>query len=93
MSAGLTTSGVAGLHAVAQRFVGGDLIPGLVALVARGEHVHVDALGTLAVDGPLVWRDSRSRRPTRSTWPRWARRTRAGSPTRTPGSPGSARCR
>ncbi|MGH3393945.1 MAG: serine hydrolase domain-containing protein [Streptosporangiaceae bacterium] len=61
MSAGLTTSGVAGLHAVAQRFVGGDLIPGLVALVARGEDVHVDALGTLAVDGPPVWRDSQFR--------------------------------
>jgi CubicO group peptidase (beta-lactamase class C family) len=58
MSAGLTPSGVAELHAVAQRFVGGDLIPGLVALVARGEHVHVDALGTLAIDGPPVWRDS-----------------------------------
>jgi CubicO group peptidase (beta-lactamase class C family) len=58
MSAGLTAPGVAELHAVAQRFVGGDLIPGLVALVARGEHVHVDALGKLAVDGPPVWRDS-----------------------------------
>jgi CubicO group peptidase (beta-lactamase class C family) len=55
MSAGLTASG---LHAVAQRFVADDLIPGLVALVARGDHVHVDALGTLAVDGPPLWRDS-----------------------------------
>ena len=58
MSAGLTAPGVAELHSVAQRFVGGDLIPGLVALVARGEHVHVDALGKLAVDGPPVWRDA-----------------------------------
>jgi CubicO group peptidase (beta-lactamase class C family) len=58
MSAGLTASGVAELHAVAQRFVGDGLVPGLVALVARGDHVHVDALGTLAVDGPPVWRDS-----------------------------------
>ena len=58
MSAGLTASGVAELHAVAQRFVADDLIPGLVALVARGDHVHVDALGTLAVDGPPLWRDS-----------------------------------
>ena len=58
MSAGLTASGVAELHAVAQRFVGDGLVPGLVALVARGDHVHVDALGKLAVDGPPVWRDS-----------------------------------
>ena len=58
MSAGLTASGVAELHAVAQRFVADDLIPGLVALVARGDHVHVDALGKLAVDGPPLWRDS-----------------------------------
>jgi CubicO group peptidase (beta-lactamase class C family) len=58
MSAGLTASGVAELHAVAQRFVGDGLVPGLVALVARGDHVHVDALGKLAVDGPPIWRDS-----------------------------------
>jgi CubicO group peptidase (beta-lactamase class C family) len=58
MSAGLTASGVAELHAVAQRYAGDGLVPGLVALVARGDHVHVDALGKLAVDGPPVWRDS-----------------------------------
>lgn len=58
MSAGLTASGVADLHAAARRSVDSQTIPGLVSLVARGEHVHVDAIGTLAVDGPPVWRDS-----------------------------------
>jgi len=58
MSAGLSASGVADLHAAARRSVDDQTVPGLVSLVARGEHVHVDALGTLAVDGPPVWRDS-----------------------------------
>ena len=38
--------------------VGDDKVPGLVALVARGDQVHVEALGALAVGGPPVRRDS-----------------------------------
>jgi CubicO group peptidase (beta-lactamase class C family) len=54
----LTPDGLERLHEAAQRHVGEDRVPGLVALVARGEHVHVEALGTLSVDGPPVARDS-----------------------------------
>jgi CubicO group peptidase (beta-lactamase class C family) len=47
-----------GLHAAAAQHVGDDKVPGLVALVARGEQVHVEALGKLAIGGPPVARDS-----------------------------------
>jgi CubicO group peptidase (beta-lactamase class C family) len=57
-AAGLTAAGLHGLHAAAQRHVADDRVPGLVALVARGGQVHVEALGTLAVGGPPVARDS-----------------------------------
>ncbi|HET7244220.1 MAG TPA: serine hydrolase domain-containing protein [Streptosporangiaceae bacterium] len=55
---GLTAAGLNGLHVAAERHVGDDKVPGLVALVARGDQVHVEALGRLAVDGPPVARDS-----------------------------------
>ncbi len=58
MGAGLTRSGVEQLRATAERHVGDELVPGLVVLVARGEHEHVQALGTLAVGGRPVARDS-----------------------------------
>jgi CubicO group peptidase (beta-lactamase class C family) len=58
MTDGLTDDGLAGLHDAAGRHVGDDRVPGLVALVARGEQVHVEALGTLAVGGAPVARDS-----------------------------------
>jgi CubicO group peptidase (beta-lactamase class C family) len=57
-AAGLTAAGLEGLHAAAGRHVGDDRVPGLVALVARGGQVHVEALGRLAVGGPAVARDS-----------------------------------
>jgi CubicO group peptidase (beta-lactamase class C family) len=57
-AAGLTAAGLKGLHAAAERHVGDDRVPGLVALVARGGQVHVEALGRLAVGGPPVARDS-----------------------------------
>ena len=38
--------------------VGPDRIPGLVALVATGDDVHVEAVGSLSVGGPPVHRDS-----------------------------------
>jgi CubicO group peptidase (beta-lactamase class C family) len=55
---GLTATGLAGLHTAAQRHVGDGQVPGLVALVARGGQVHVEALGRLAIGGPPVARDS-----------------------------------
>ena len=54
----LTAAGLTGLHAVAERHVGEEKVPGLVALVASGGQVHVEALGRLAVGGPAVARDS-----------------------------------
>jgi CubicO group peptidase (beta-lactamase class C family) len=55
---GLTAAGLKGLHAAAERHVGDEKVPGLVALVARGGQVHVEALGRLAAGGPPVARDS-----------------------------------
>ena len=57
-AAGLTAAGLTELHAAAERHVGDDRVPGLVALVACGGQVHVEALGRLAVGGPPVARDS-----------------------------------
>lgn len=54
----LTAEGIRGLQAAARQHVGDDRVPGLVALVARGDQVHVEALGTLSVGGPPVARDS-----------------------------------
>jgi CubicO group peptidase (beta-lactamase class C family) len=58
MSDGFTQAGLEALHAVAQQHVGDELVPGLVALVARGEHVHVETLGRLDIGGRPVARDS-----------------------------------
>ena len=79
MSAGLTAEGIRRLHEVAQRNVDDDQVPGLVALAARGDQVHVEALGTMAIGGP-PWcatrssgsprTPSRSRPRPRSRWPR-----------------------
>lgn len=55
---GFTQSGLERLHRVAEEHVGPDRVPGLVALVAHGEHVHVEALGQLTIGGPPVSRDS-----------------------------------
>ncbi len=49
---GLTTAGVARLHRALADHVERREIPGLVALVARDDDVHVEALGNLTVDGP-----------------------------------------
>ncbi|MBV9336127.1 MAG: beta-lactamase family protein [Solirubrobacterales bacterium] len=46
------------LRAVAEPHVGADRVPGLVALVATGEDVHVEALGHLTIGGRPVVRDS-----------------------------------
>ncbi len=54
----LTAAGLRRLRAVAEQHVGDECVPGLVALVARGDQVHVEALGTLAIGGAPVSRDS-----------------------------------
>jgi CubicO group peptidase (beta-lactamase class C family) len=54
----LTADGLARLHDAAVAHVADDNVPGLVALVASGDHVHVEALGRLAVGGAPVTRDS-----------------------------------
>jgi CubicO group peptidase (beta-lactamase class C family) len=58
MADGFTQAGLERLHDTAERHVGDDLVPGLVALVAHGEHVHVEALGRLDIGGRPVARDS-----------------------------------
>ena len=64
VSAGLTTAGRERLHAVAERYVGDGQdpdryqVPGLVGLVACGGDVHVEALGTMAIGGAPVQRDT-----------------------------------
>jgi CubicO group peptidase (beta-lactamase class C family) len=54
----LTAGGLERLHEVAAGHVGDDRIPGLVALVATGDQVHVETLGTLSIGGAPVARDS-----------------------------------
>ena len=54
----LTTEGLEQLHAVVTGQVADDRIPGLVALVARGDQVHVETHGTLSIGGWPVARDS-----------------------------------
>ena len=55
---GLNKDGLERFGAVAASHVGVDKVPGLVALVASGDDVHVEALGTLAVGGRPVERTS-----------------------------------
>jgi CubicO group peptidase (beta-lactamase class C family) len=54
----LTAGGLARFSAAAAAHVGDETVPGLVALVARGDQVHADALGSLSIGGPPVQRDS-----------------------------------
>jgi CubicO group peptidase (beta-lactamase class C family) len=58
MSQQLDTGGLARFDAVAASHVGDDKLPGLVALVARGDEVHVATLGKLEVGGKPVERGS-----------------------------------
>jgi len=55
---GLNKDGLERFGAIAASHVGDDKVPGLVALVARGDDVHVEALGTLALGGRPVERGS-----------------------------------
>ena len=55
MGSGLTTEGIEGLHTALERHVERGDMPGLVALVACGDDVHVEAIGHKDFDdaGPL----------------------------------------
>jgi CubicO group peptidase (beta-lactamase class C family) len=46
------------VRAAAEPHVGDERVPGLVALVAHGDDVYVEALGTLAIGGAPIRRDS-----------------------------------
>jgi len=54
----LTADGLARFSAAAAAHVGDETVPGLVALVARGDQVHAEALGSLSIGGPAVQHDS-----------------------------------
>ena len=58
MGQGLNKDGLERFAAVAASHVGDDEVPGLVALVAHGDDVHVEALGTLTVGKRPVERAS-----------------------------------
>ncbi len=64
MSAKLTEKGKQRLHEVAEQYVGDGRdpgryqVPGLVALAACGDDVHVEALGSMTVGGAPVARDT-----------------------------------
>jgi CubicO group peptidase (beta-lactamase class C family) len=55
---GFSSDGLRRLRDVADSHVGDDNVPGLVCLVARGDEVHVETLGTLSIGGKPVRRDS-----------------------------------
>ncbi|MFK4088439.1 serine hydrolase domain-containing protein [Kribbella sp. NPDC020789] len=50
-SAGLSETGLRRLHDVLTRYVESGKIPGVVALVGRGDQTHVEAIGTTHHDG------------------------------------------
>src|SRR3984957_1422184 len=54
----LTADGLARFSAAAAADVGDETVPGLVALVARSDQVHAEALGSLSIGGPAVQHDS-----------------------------------
>ena len=58
MTIRLSDAGLERLHVAAVRHVGNDKVPGLVVLVAAGDQVHAEALGTLSIGGAPVAEDS-----------------------------------
>ncbi len=58
MAEALTSDGIARFTETAAGHVGDDKVPGLVALLACDDEVHVEALGSLTVGGSAVRRDS-----------------------------------
>jgi CubicO group peptidase (beta-lactamase class C family) len=61
MAEPLTAEGLAKFGEVAESHVGDGRIPGLVALVASADQVHVETQGFLTIGGPRVRRDSQFR--------------------------------
>ena len=61
MAPRLTDDGLAAFDNVAQQHVESGEVPGVVALVAHGDQVHVTTSGGLSLDGPPVARDSQFR--------------------------------
>ncbi|KAB8181553.1 serine hydrolase, partial [Nonomuraea phyllanthi] len=53
---GFSESGLRRLRDVLARYVDGGRIPGLVALVSRGDRTHVEAMGTMRHDGGAAMR-------------------------------------
>jgi CubicO group peptidase (beta-lactamase class C family) len=58
MASTLTAIGLAKLDDAAEQHVADGTVPGLVALVASGDVVHVEAAGQLSMSGPPMARDS-----------------------------------
>ena len=58
MSKRLTSQGIARFRQTAASHVADDRVPGLVALVACGDEVAVEARGALTIGGPAMQRDS-----------------------------------
>ncbi|WP_324194441.1 serine hydrolase domain-containing protein [Nocardia blacklockiae] len=54
----LHPDGLRACHDIALRHTGPTLVPGLVALIACGDEVHVETAGVLTLNGPAVQRDS-----------------------------------
>jgi CubicO group peptidase (beta-lactamase class C family) len=54
----LTSDGLARFGEIARSQIGDNSVPGVVALVGRGDQVHVAAHGSLSIGGPRVQRDS-----------------------------------
>jgi CubicO group peptidase (beta-lactamase class C family) len=58
-SSGFTKQGLSRLHDVLERHVDSGRVPGVVAMFGRGDHTHVEALGTMRHDGgPAMGRDT-----------------------------------
>lgn len=55
---GSSSSGLDRFAEVVALHVAPDLVPGLAALVASGDDVHVETAGSLSIGGPAVQRDS-----------------------------------
>ena len=46
------------MHDILTGYVDRGELPGLVALISRKGSVHVEAIGSLSIDGPPIWRDT-----------------------------------
>jgi CubicO group peptidase (beta-lactamase class C family) len=58
MTAGLSKEGIHGLRRALEAHVGDDKVPGLVAVVSRGDDTHLEVMGNMSRGGQPVTRDS-----------------------------------